>query len=196
MSPRLGMGGRRGSRMHQLARESRRYLPMPSGPAPLAGPLEVIDRFFKAWDAHDHKAIADLFAEDADYINVVGLWWTSRRSIERVFKRQFRHEFAGATITPEKLSFRQVGGDGAVLHVRWKLAGQVDPDGEPTDDRHGVMSVMLERAADSTWLIVSAQNTDIVVASDTNVARGGRVEAASYVPGLPDLPEPDVESSL
>lgn len=190
MSNQIG-AGRRARRLRELAAASRAYLPMPEGHAPLSGPLEVVDRFFGAFEAHDHKAIGELFAEDADYINVVGLWWTSRRSIERVFKRQFKREYAAATIAPAKLSFRQVGSDAAVLHVRWTLTGQVDPEGESADERQGILSITMERAADSTWLIVSMQNTDIVVASDTNVAHGGKLEAASYVPEVPDEPGAD-----
>lgn len=192
-------GGRFASRQHarrirDLAAASRRYLPMPSGPTPLSGPLEVVAAWERAWALHDHKALAALFAEDADYVNVVGLWWTSRHSIGRVFKRSFKNEFRFATFTIEKISFRQVGGDGAVLHVRWQITGQVDPDDKQTDPRRGILTLTLERVEDGTWLIVSAQATDIVIAADTNVARGGTVTATSYLPEVPELPEPDEDS--
>lgn len=162
---------------------------MPSGPTPLAGPLEVVAEFERSWSSHDHKALGRLFAEDADYINVVGLWWTSRHSIERVFKRSFKHEFREASIAVEKVAFRQVGADAAVLHLRWQIVGQLSPEDEPTDPRRGMLSMTLERVADGTWLIVSAQATDIVIAADTNVAKGGTIQAASYLPGVPELPE-------
>lgn len=183
-------------RIRDLAQASRKYLPMPAGPTPLAGPLEVVSAAERAWNAHDHKALGRLFAADADYINVVGLWWTSRHSIERVFKRSFKHEFRQARIAVEKVAFRQVGSDGAVVLVRWQVSGQLDPDDAPTDPRRGVLTMTLERVQDGTWLIVSAQATDIVIATDTNVARGGTVTATSYLPPVPELPAAEESSEV
>jgi ketosteroid isomerase-like protein len=36
-----------------------------------------------AWNHHDAKAYANLFAEDGDCVNIVGWWWKGRAEIER-----------------------------------------------------------------------------------------------------------------
>jgi ketosteroid isomerase-like protein len=36
----------------------------------------------EAWNRHDAKAYADLFAESGDVVNVVGWWWKGRPEIE------------------------------------------------------------------------------------------------------------------
>ncbi len=36
-----------------------------------------------AWNAHDAKAYADCFAEDADIVNVLGWWWKSRAEAQQ-----------------------------------------------------------------------------------------------------------------
>ena len=177
--------------VRDLAAASREYLPMPPGPTPLAGPLEVVAKFAAAWESKDAAALGSLFAEDADYVNVVGLWWTSRHSIQRVFKRSFKDEFKTATFTFEKVSFRQVGSDAAVLHGRWQISGQVDPEDEVADVRRGMIMFVLEKVADASWLIVSAQATDIAIAADTLIARDGQLTATSYVPEVPNLPDPE-----
>ena len=38
----------------------------------------VVRAFFDRWNAGDADGIGALFAEDADFVNVVGLWWRSR----------------------------------------------------------------------------------------------------------------------
>ncbi|MGK9232137.1 SgcJ/EcaC family oxidoreductase [Inquilinus limosus] len=43
---------------------------------------DVPAAFIAAWNRHDMAALAALFAEDADFVNVVGLWWRSRAEIE------------------------------------------------------------------------------------------------------------------
>ena len=174
-------------RLRELAAASRTYLPLPAGPTPLSGPLEVVDAFLRAWEGRDARAIAALFAEDADYVNVVGLWWTSRHSIQRAFKRAFKSEYRSAAFEFDKLSFRQLGSDGAIVHGRWRLTGQIDPDDKPSDPRRGVLTLALERVQDDTWLIVSAQATDIVSAADTFVAHDGELTATSYLPQLPHV---------
>lgn len=196
MSTSSSGGGKRRKaleRLRKLAEASRDYLPMPSGPAPLEGPLEVVHLFAEAFRARDAAAIGRLFAEDADLVNEVGLWWTSRHSIRRVFKRAFQREFREASIDFDKVSLRRIGTDAAVVLTRWQLTGQIDPDDVPADLRRGVLTFVLQRLPDGTWLIVAAQSTDIVPAADTNLARAGALTATSYVPQVPDLPEGLVE---
>ncbi|MGC3993328.1 MAG: SgcJ/EcaC family oxidoreductase [Propionicimonas sp.] len=156
-------------------------LPLPSGPTPVKAPLDVVTRFAKAWNARDAAAVAELFAEDADFVNVVGLWWTSRRSIERALRRGFSDWFAGSEFIVEKLSQRLVGEDGAVVLARWRIEGQKDPAGEASPTRRGVTTAVLTRLADGTWLCVSWQNTDIAAAADTNLVVDGVVTPTSYI---------------
>lgn len=51
----------------------------------------VVSRFIKAWNSHDMKAFANLFTEDADFVNVIGLWWKGRGDIQK------QHELLHAT---------------------------------------------------------------------------------------------------
>lgn len=159
--------------------------PLPSGGSPLASPLDVVTAFVRAWDAGDADAIAALFVEDADFVNVVGLWWTSRLAIRRAHAWGFERMFRNSTLTIEKLSQRTLGPDVAVVHVRWRIDGQVDPQGRGVEARRGVMGTVVVRLADGTWIGVSAQNTDIAPAADTNIIRDGVITPTSYLPEAP-----------
>jgi uncharacterized protein (TIGR02246 family) len=162
------------------------HLPFPeTTPAtnPLTEPIQLVHEYIRAWDAKDAEAIGRLFVEDADFVNVVGLWWTGRRSIVKAHQFGFQHAFGAATISVQKVTHRFLGDDAAVVTAQWQISGQVDPDGEPVDPRRGVISATLVKLADGTWLGVSCHNTDIAMAADTFVSREGRLTATSYIKG-------------
>ncbi|MFT4216421.1 MAG: SgcJ/EcaC family oxidoreductase [Micropruina sp.] len=162
------------------------YLPFPDRTPvdpPLKRPIDLIKAFIVAWEAKDADAIGRLFVEDADFINVVGLRWTGRRSIVKAQRFAFTTAFPDARLELEEAHQRFLGDDAAVVIARWQIVGQVDPDGEPVDPRRGVLSATLVKLADDTWLGVSCQNTDIAAAADTNISRGGTISAASYIKG-------------
>lgn len=162
------------------------HLPIPErSPAerPLTEPLDLLREFARAWDAKDAEAIGRLFVEDADYVNVVGLWWTGRRSIVKAHRFGFDSAFPGAKLTLTKVTQRVIDDHTAVVMARWSLRGQVDPEGEPVDPRRGVLSATVVRLADGTWLGVHCQNTDIALAADTNISRAGTLSATSYIKG-------------
>ncbi len=167
----------------QLAQLGER-LPLPSqGRVPLNEPLDLVRAFVKAWKAGDADAIGNLFADDADFVNVVGLWWTSRTAIRKAHKYGFERIFRSSKLTVETVTERRLGDDVAVVHARWQVSGQVDPDGKPVDSRRGVISATVVRLEDGTWLCVSFQNTDIVPAADTFVVTEDGLAPASYLGG-------------
>lgn len=162
------------------------HLPFPdTTPAktPLTEPIQLVHEYMSAWDAKDAEGIGRLFVEDADFINVVGLWWTGRRSIVKAQQFGFQNAFATATISVSKVAQRFLGDDAAVVTAQWQISGQVDPEGEPVDPRRGVISATVVKLADGTWLGVSCQNTDTALAADTFVSREGRLTATSYIKG-------------
>ena len=179
------MGGFK--KLRRLAEAAGR-LPLPAAAGPLEHPLEVIRRFVKAWNAKDAAGIGALFAEDADFVNVVGLWWGSARSIRKAHQRGFEVMYADSTLAVEKLKLRWLGEDGALVHARWRLTGQVAPDGEPGGIRRGIASVVLQRLADDSWIAVSWHNTDIAPAADTNLSSAGTLAPANYLPMPPADP--------
>ena len=133
-----------------------------------------------AWNAGDAARFAALFAEDADFVNVVGLWWEKRRAIEKAHAYGFERIFANARMTVERVKIRRLGPDASVVRFRWAMAGQTAPDGSPAGERHGIMSLVAERDAEE-WRIVSAQNTDIVEGVDTHVVSPNGRSTASYL---------------
>ena len=141
-------------------------------------PGEMIGRFVEAWMARDADALAALFAPDADFVNVVGLWWHDRAAIRAAHDYGLRGMFAASTLRAGRTSRRDLG-DVCVLHARLHLSGQVTPDGRPAEARQTVISFVMARN-DGGWTCVLAQNTDIVPGAESHVATDGRLIAADY----------------
>ena len=106
-------------------------------------------------------ALVGLFAPDAEFVNVVGIWWRGRAQIRTA------HEFTHSSIfkdsrlrildTQVRLPVNGI----ALARSRWQLEGHVGPDGSALPPRNGILLSVLRHRAGG-WLIIDAQNTDIV----------------------------------
>lgn len=142
-------------------------------------PEDVVRCWEAAWNSADAEALAGLFAEDAEFVNVVGLWWHDRNRIREAHAYGFSTIFPGSTITMGTPRVRMVGDRAATVHSKWRLRGQVSPGGEPADEREGIFTFVLERREDG-WITVAAQNTDIVRGTETHISTGRTRESVSY----------------
>lgn len=139
----------------------------------------VARAFFDRWNDHDAEGIAALFAEDADFVNVVGLWWRNRRAIRKAHDYGFRRIFQGAKVEITELSLRELTPDVHIVHTVSTLDGQTGTDGRTTARRVAVITLVTRRAA-SGFEIVSCQNTDRVEGADTHVTDDDGFRPASY----------------
>ena len=149
---------------------------------PVPFPRDVPSRFAEAWNRGDPDGIAGLFAADADFVNVVGLWWHDRESIRDAHAYGLRTIFPGSVLRVSGTAVRQIGPDAAVVHCRWTLRGQRLPNGPDGDVRRGVFSFVTRRL-ETGWLVVSAHNTDVVPGAESLAAQDGRRAAVNYRDG-------------
>ncbi|MFJ5957310.1 SgcJ/EcaC family oxidoreductase [Paenarthrobacter sp. NPDC092416] len=147
-----------------------------------SSPRGVAEGFATAWNAADAVALADLFVDDADFVNVVGMWWINRRQIEFNHAYGFRHMFPDTEMVLERVKVRELGSDVAVVHAKWSMTGQITPSGKRSGRRRGVISFTTVRQEDGGWLAVSAQNTDIVPGKQTHVATDEGLVPETYEP--------------
>lgn len=143
-------------------------------------PQKVAVAFIEAWNRHDADAIAELFVSDADFVNVVGLWWRSKERIRTAHDYGFQRIFSNSHMTLGRTEVRHLGTEAAVVHAAWTLTGQ-NPHGQrEAGQRSGVISFTVQRQSDGEWLAVSAQNTDRVNGAETHIGTGGSLDAAHY----------------
>lgn len=121
----------------------------------------VVAAFAAAWNQHDMDAFAGLFAADAEFVNVVGMWWKGRAEIKAAHEFTHRTLFRHSRLAVAEVSVRFPDPTLAIARCRWVLEGHVDPAGASLPARHGVLLNLVHRQA-GKWLIIDSQNTDIV----------------------------------
>src|ERR1044072_2834189 len=78
-----------------------------------------------AWNKHDAKALAALFAPDADRATVNG-WFSGRAEIEKGYVTTFGGAFKNATLTNESPKLKFLTADVAMLDVDNIVTGRAD----------------------------------------------------------------------
>ncbi|HEX6489821.1 MAG TPA: SgcJ/EcaC family oxidoreductase [Gaiellaceae bacterium] len=120
----------------------------------------IVDEFEAAWNAHDMRRFAACFADDAEFVNVAGMWWRGREEIEQKHVAAHAAGLKDSTMRAQLAAFKEIGPSIGLAHVTWELDGH-DQSGSAriADTRRGVMSWTV-RDRQGTVEIVSAHNTD------------------------------------
>lgn len=144
-----------------------------------ATPGDFPRAFAEAWMDRDAGALAALFAEDADFVNVVGIWWEDRAAIRRAHHYGLTTFFAESRLALGRVKTRALGAGMAVVHARFRLSGQLRPEGGTAPDRQTILVTVL-RDTGAGWQAVAAQNTDIMPGAETHLAGEDGLRAADY----------------
>jgi len=125
--------------------------------------------FARAWNDRDPDALASLFDEDAEFVNVTGLCWHNRASIRKAHAYRLERVFNKSTLAPGETKVKLLSPEVAVVHARMTLSGE-EPAGAVTDPgpRTTIVSFVVHRAGDR-WLCASAHNTDVIPDTGTTV---------------------------
>ncbi|WP_417582629.1 YybH family protein [Pelagibacterium sp.] len=149
--------------------------------SPLDSPESIARVFVEAWTRRDAGKLASLFDEDAEFVNVTGLWWHDRDAIRKAHAYGFERIFNASTLYLVRVQVKSLTDDIAVVHAKLRLEGQTAAGGvEPPATRRTILSFVVHRVADE-WSCASAQNTDIVPHMETNVVDpDGTFRSVSY----------------
>ena len=121
----------------------------------------VVSAFAHAWNQHDMTAFADLFAPDAEFVNVVGIWWKGRQAIRDAHEFTHASMFKDSRLSILSTEVRFPVEGIAIARSKWSLEGHVGPDGAALPKRNGILLNILLKCPGS-WKIIDSQNTDIV----------------------------------
>ena len=139
----------------------------------------IVQEYADAWNKHDMNTLGQLFAPDADFVNVAGYRWKGREALQK------NHAYMHGTIAAEDLSgvtaipgrhgaFREstfafpdidvklATTNVAIAYATWRLTGHAASGTTATgttEPRTGIMMFVLVRSGD-LWTIAASQNTD------------------------------------
>jgi uncharacterized protein (TIGR02246 family) len=128
--------------------------------APHNSPEDIPASFARAWNHRDPDALASLFDEDAEFVNVTGVCWHDRESIRRAHTGR-----SADTLTLEAgtTKVKRLSPDVAVVHARMTLSSETQPGPRTT-----IVSFVVHRIGER-WLCASVHNTDVIPEMTTPV---------------------------
>jgi uncharacterized protein (TIGR02246 family) len=155
--------------------------PIPPEYPPFDRPERMPEIWAAAWNRRDPETLAALFDEDAEFVNVTGLWWHDRAAILKAHRYGLSVIFNESELTLRRVTVKWLRDDVAVVHARMRLTGQTPVAGvERPGARTTVFSFVVHRT-DGRWSCASAHNTDVVPGMETHlVADDGSFRSVDY----------------
>jgi uncharacterized protein (TIGR02246 family) len=115
----------------------------------------IVEQLQTAWNNSDSVAFAAPFAEDADFVHILGGHFTGRTSIERGHRAIFDTIYKGSTVKFEVEKTRFAGNDVAIVFIFSTL--KTSASGLPP--QMNARPTMVLQRQDGAWKIVTFQNT-------------------------------------
>jgi uncharacterized protein (TIGR02246 family) len=113
-----------------------------------------------AWNAADSASFAALFAENADFIHILGGYYTGSAAIEAGHRMIFGTIYKGSRVRYSVEKIRFLRPDVAIVFLRQFLQFR---EGGVASDLEARPTIIAEKA-DGSWRIAALQNTRITEA--------------------------------
>ncbi len=117
----------------------------------------VVYQLEAAWNAADGPAFVAAFADDADFIHILGGYYTGRAAIEAGHRMILGTIYKGSTVHFSVEKIRFVRPDVALVFVRQHL--DFSENGEPRE--LDARPTILAENVGGAWKIIAVQNTRI-----------------------------------
>jgi uncharacterized protein (TIGR02246 family) len=121
---------------------------------------ELLTSSVDAWNHHDANAFSMVFAEDADFTNVLGRSAHGRTEIEKFHAPMFATMFKDSHLTITDVKIRFITSDVAAVDARWEMTGAKSRDGQDIPLRKGLLNFLMTRS-NGQWLITVMHNMDL-----------------------------------
>lgn len=121
---------------------------------------KTVAGFEEAWNAHDMKALAKLFREDAEWVNKVGMHWRGLDQIMIAHTAFHETIFKNHSFRTDAVETRSIVPGVAIAVVTETFNGFKAPDGRDWPKARNRLSYVLVKGPDG-WRIVHGQNAEV-----------------------------------
>jgi uncharacterized protein (TIGR02246 family) len=111
--------------------------------------------FVNAWNKHDAKGMAAVFAEDGDSINPMGQLSSGRANVEKAFAAEHASMMKESTVKVLDEPVRLITPDVAISDAEAEISGVVQPDGKPGTVQVHVTNVW--KKSGGTWYVFASR---------------------------------------
>ncbi|HKB72477.1 MAG TPA: nuclear transport factor 2 family protein [Thermoanaerobaculia bacterium] len=117
---------------------------------------ELNQDFVTAWNAHDAKKLAAVWADDGTLINPFGVKCSNRAEVEKLFEQELSGMMKASTYKIDSFTLRKACDDVMVGDWDATITGVIDPSGNPAPPfPHHVTSVYQNRGGH--WALADAR---------------------------------------
>ena len=122
--------------------------------------LGVLNHFMEGWNLHNVNVFAEVFDDDADFTNVMGVSRSGKDAIIELHAPLFKTiwSYSNQRITGHKIRF--IKPDVAAVDARWTLEGLKDKDGGDRPPRNGLLNFVMTKKQ-GRWSIAVMHNMDL-----------------------------------
>ncbi len=116
-----------------------------------------VDAVINSWNNHNYNDMKDYATEDADWVNVVGMWWKNRKEVQ--YAHQVFHivMFQNTPLSKTSVHTRFITNDVAVVHLYWHIGAYTTPNGNHYNEAEN-LALMVFVNKTGKWLLTSTEN--------------------------------------
>ena len=118
----------------------------------------VANGYCGAWNRHDMEALSELFSEDAQWINIVGMHWPGRTAVVAGHDAYHRTFFRATGIEIADAQVAEIAPGAATAVILLTVGPFTPPDGVPRPGSDNRLSLVLTKRS-GRWRITHGHNT-------------------------------------
>ncbi len=136
-------------------------------PEDKAGITAVVQAFERIWNEHQIHKLESIFTQDAEWVNIVGMWWRGRAQIINALHTFHQSMFRNHNMRLVALEIRMVTPEVAIATETQSTDAFQTPDGNLIAEGLNRLTFVLTKR-DGNWLIANGHNTIIDAEAEKN----------------------------
>ena len=121
---------------------------------------EVIQRFEDVWNSHRIAELGKLLTEDAEWINVVGMWWRGKENVVKAVEILHAGMFREVNTRLANREIREIAPGVVIVTVTQTMDEYETPDGRRMSGVVDRLTLVVVKK-DGEWRITNGHNTTI-----------------------------------
>jgi len=147
----------------------------------MESPEKIVSTFVDGWNEKDPVKLASIFVEEAEFVNVTGLWWHTKERIYKAHEYGLRVIFKDSPLEVIRIKTRMLEKNVAMIHAKMKLSNQsAFGKVEKASDRYNIL-LFICKLYGNDWKCEAVQNTEIHAGQETFIVdEKGERQAVNY----------------
>lgn len=119
-----------------------------------------VDAMVASWNNHSYKDMDEYTTADCDWVNIVGMWWKSRKEVQ--FAHQVYHDkmFNKTPMQKKSVAIRFASPTVALVHFTSHVGSFVTPDGHQMPEADDLALLVFVKQ-NGKWLMTAGENVVI-----------------------------------